>query len=433
MSARDIQTPEVSLDLFGGILVADGGGYYPGLELMNLIYGCVEGILPTTATPRFVWTGQDFARRMVWDQENFVRENFGDTPNAEISEAVSNLAHLLKCLQVDVPDRKSTNWEAAHFFPYTKSLVHWDARKGRSEGRAVQIERRYLRGGGALAHKVLRRDADQDRLSSIRSGFRDLMPSDRSTPLESLAAALAGKGSSRDASPDEKETEATPRNDGLDELYRAGTERILSHRDLSSTSRIRALILWTGFWLAICQRDRASEHLGLERTPIVIDCGSGPSQLRRESARALKDVIAGIGGAVQACLPEAETLKDRRRQDRTRQSLAGFFTRTCAWIGLLNAFKGRRFFVMKLDLLEALVLAHVPAGGEMAFENFIQVLDANYGLVIGRDSAVNAGFLNRLDGSIFEDNETSFASQLLAAGLMHAYSDTTRMVRTKAL
>jgi hypothetical protein len=428
-----MQTPDVSLELFGGILLSDGGGYYPGLELMNLIYGCVGDILPITEAPEFVWTAQDVARRIVWDQENYIRENFGDNPGADVIDAFSNLAHLLKCLQVEVPGRKSTNWEAAHFFPYTKSLIHWDARKGRSGDKAIQMERRYLRGGGALAHKVLRRDADLERLSNIRLGFRDLMPSDQSTPLESLAAALAGKGTNRDASTDPIETQAMARNDQLDELYRAGTARILSHCDLSSTSRIRALILFTGFWLAICQRDRASERLELERTPIVIDCGNGPSQLRRESARALKEVIARIGGAAQSCLPEAKSLKEKRRHDRTRQSLSGFFTKTAAWIGLLNALTGRRFFVMKLDLLEALVLSHVPPGDEMAFDDFTEILYVNYGLVIGRDAAVDAGFLNRLDGSIFEDNETSFASQLLAAGLMHAYSDTTRMVRTKTL
>ncbi len=38
------------------------------------------------------------------------------------------------------------------------------------------------------------------------------------------------------------------------------------------------------------------------------------------------------------------------------------------------------------------------------------------------------GSLNRLDASIFEDNEEAFAMQLLTSGLMYAYSDATRMV-----
>ncbi len=427
MSAKDVRTPTISVELFGGILVADGGGYYPGLELMNYIYGCVEDILPDSPSPHFNRIGQDFARRLVWDQENFLREHFGDDPEPAIVEAVSVLAHLLRCLQVDVPDRQSKNWEASHFFPYTKSLVHWDARLRRGK---ISIERRYLRGGGALAHRVLRDDPDKGRRDAIRLGFRELMPSDNSTPLESLAGVLARKGESLDppAPWGDKEEEATPRNDALDECYRSGVRTVLSHQDLSSTARVRALIIWTGFWLAICQRDRSSERLDLQRTPIVIDCGNGPSQLRRESARALKDVIARIADAARTCLSDGEQLKTKSRQD-----LTGFFTRTCAWIGLLNAFKGRRFFVMKLDLLEALVLAHVESDAEMPFERFEEVLYENYGLVVGRDAAAKAGFLSRLDASIFEDNEADFANQLETSGLMHAYSDATRMVGAKAV
>ncbi|PQE01761.1 hypothetical protein CYL16_06855 [Mycobacterium sp. EPG1] len=161
---------------------------------------------------------------------------------------------------------------------------------------------------------------------------------------------------------------------------------------------------------------------------MVIDCGSGPSQLRRESVRGLKQTVARIGDAARAHLGHAEKLKPKSRQD-----LTGFFTRTLAWVGMLSSFKGRRYFVMKLDLLETLVLAHIESGGELPFESFTSVLYENYGLVFGRDAAARAGFLSRLDASIFEDNEESFAAQLKAAGLMHAYSDATRMVGTKAL
>ena len=100
---------------------------------------------------------------------------------------------------------------------------------------------------------------------------------------------------------------------------------------------------------------------------------------------------------------------------------------------MLNAFTGRRHFVVELDLLEALVLAQVGYGDEISFEAFIEKLESSFGLIIGRHSARTEGLLTRLDASIFEDNEEAFARQLGAAGLMHAYSDTTRMVGTKAL
>lgn len=421
-----MQTPAISHELFGGILLSDAGGHYPGLELLNYVYGCPTDILSDSDNPSFVKTGQDFARRLVWDRDNFVSDELGRDAFVGV-DASEVLAALLKCVQLRVPDRKSSNWEAAHFFPYTRSLIHWDARKRRSEDK-VRVERRYLRGGGALAHKVLRCDPDHGRREAIRVGFRELMPEGTSTPLDSLASALSGYGAKTEAGVDSIEHEAAPRDDALDNNFRDGVRSILSHTDLSSTARIKAIMNWTGFCLAICQKDRSADRLGLKPAGIVVDCGTGPGQLRRESARALKDVVATIGSAAQDCLPTGQELKQKSRQD-----LTGFFTRTCAWIGMLNAFTGRRYFVMGLDLVETLVLAHVQAEAETSFEGFTRILDEHFGLVFGREAAARAGLLTRLDASIFEDNEEAFAMQLRTAGLMHAYSDATRMVGTGAL
>lgn len=425
-----MKTPDISHELFGGVLVADGAGHYPGLELLNLIYGCQSGILPDEEAPRYIRTSHDFARRLVWDSENFANNLAKSAFLGD--DATTTLAYLFGSLQLNVPDRGSKNWEAAHFFPYTRSLVHWDARNSRrvrqGESARAQIERRYLRGGGALAHKVLRQDSDRDRLELIRIGFGSLMPESHSTALDTLAAALATHGQLPDPVTDDIEQRAEPRNDTLDDHYRNGIKSILSHSGLSSTSRVKATINWTGFWLAICQADRSASRLGDQAPKVVVDCGSGPSQLRRESSRALKDITAQLGGAAQDCLSDGVELKSKSRQD-----IVGFFTRTCAWIGLLNSFKGRRHFVVKLDLLEALVMAHVPAGTERSFEDFIATLCSNYGLVIGRDAAARSNLLTYLDASVFEDNEEAFASQLYAAGLVHAYSDATRMVGTRTL
>jgi hypothetical protein len=423
-----MKTPDISQELVGGILVSDAAGHYPGLELLNYIYGCSDGILSDDPSPEFERAGQDFARRLVWDSKAFGDERIGEDAFVG-TEAQAVLGHLLRCLQLPVADRGSTNWEAAHFFPYTRALVHWDARKSRSAARTeAQIERRYLRGGGAFAHKILREDPDADRKESIRLGFEALMPQGQSTPLDRLASVLRNKGAKTSHIRCEIEEQAVSRQDEQDNHFRTGIERILSHSDLSSTARVKAIMNWTGFWLAICQSERSAARLGNPRTGIIIDCGSGPSQLRRESARAVKEIISSIGDAAADCLPAEEELKTKARRD-----MAGFFTRSCAWIGMLNAFTGRRHFVVGLDLLEALVLAQVSFGEEISYETFIDRLENSFGLIIGRNSARTEGLLARLDASIFEDNEEAFARQLGAAGLMHAYSDTTRMVGTKAL
>ena len=423
-----MKTPDISQELVGGILVSDAAGHYPGLELLNYIYGCSDGVLSDDSSPQFERAGQDFARRLVWDPKTFADKKLGE--DAFVGDAAQVvLGHLLRCLQLPVADRGSTNWEAAHFFPYTRALVHWDARNPRSAARTeAQIERRYLRGGGAFAHKILREDPDADRKEAIRRGFESLMPQGQSTPLDRLATVLRNKGAKTSHIKCEIEEQAVSRQDEQDNHFRTGIERIFSHSDLSSTARVKGIMNWTGFWLAICQSERSAARLGHPRTGIIIDCGSGPSQLRRESARALKEIISSIGDAAADCLPEGEELKTKARRD-----MAGFFTRSCAWIGMLNAFTGRRHFIVGLDLLEALVLAQVSFGEEISYETFIDRLENSFGLIIGRNSARTEGLLARLDASIFEDNEEAFARQLGAAGLLHAYSDTTRMVGTKAL
>ncbi len=419
-----MKTPQISLALTGGILVSDAAGHYPGLELFNYVYGTADDILTSTDTPTFTRTGLDFARRLVWDPERFAKLGLGE--KFFVGENADEiLRHLLSCLQLRVPDRKTPNWEAAHFFPYSRSLIHWDARNARSQGRGdVQVERRYLRGGGALAYKVLRTDPDPKRRAELIAGFRELMPKQANTPLERLAAVLASHSKYINVTGDEIEQGAQPQGDELDEQFRAGMARILSHTDISSTARVKAVVNWTGMWLTLVQRDRAARRLGQVRPPIIVDCGSGPSQLRRESARALKDVVVLIGDAAEACLPDGTDLKPKARRD-----LTGFFTRTCAWTQLVNAFTGKRHFTIGLDLLEALVLSQIPALEEVPFEAFIdKVLNRRFGIVVGREAAAREGLLSRLDASMFEDNEDAFAAQLSAAGFLKAYSDSTRMV-----
>jgi hypothetical protein len=42
-----LKGPEVSRELFGGVLDFDAAGHYPGLELLNFIYcGVGEDLLP---------------------------------------------------------------------------------------------------------------------------------------------------------------------------------------------------------------------------------------------------------------------------------------------------------------------------------------------------------------------------------------------------
>jgi hypothetical protein len=97
---------------------------------------------------------------------------------------------------------------------------------------------------------------------------------------------------------------------------------------------------------------------------------------------------------------------------------------------LLNAWKGRRHITLGLDCIETLVLACVPPGREVTFEDFVTGwLYDRCGLVVGREAAAASGLLRSLDASIFEVNEARLAGQMSTIGLLTVYSDATRMVR----
>jgi len=257
MATAPVYAPDITKKLFGGIFDVDGSGHYPGLELINLVVCCAEGTLPDSDRIHVHRAAHDFARQLITEQLDPERKA-SVLLNEHTAIAVG---HLLRCLELDVPNAvKAKGWERTHFFPYTRSLVHWDARKGRQAGVDVQIERRYLRGAGAYAFAVLRRDPDQDRLRAMRVGFDALYPRDRDSPLELLASTLRAKGKSdREDAPslDQVEAATEVRNDAWEDLFRDGMRNILSHIGLPAVQRARAVMAWTSIWLALVEASRA--------------------------------------------------------------------------------------------------------------------------------------------------------------------------------
>lgn len=427
-SKKKTSGPEISKSVFGGVLDYDGAGRYPGLELLNLVFCGEEDYLPAGDKIKITRRGHDFARRLVWD------EDFADNPSLEnvLYDGQSTVAiqHLLKCIQLPIPStNKIPSWHRAHFFPYTKSLIHWDARlRGRTgqTDKKPQLERLYLRGGGALAFKVLRKDKNADRLERICKGLEALYSTENSSALEKLANVLLSHGQN-DELPvvDSIEAESRVLDDKYDELLRDGVANILGHAELPSVARIKALINWTGFWLIMMQHSRASLSLGNSPGFIVCDCGAAHPQLRRESQRCFTNLQSTILESVDVASLGMEL--NRKQRDKMR----GFFWATAATIGLLNAWRGRRHFTLGIEALEMHVLAAVEPGVEMSFEQFTSDwLFGRCGIVTGRDAAQQSGLLEDFDASIFEDNEDQLSLQMQAAGLLSIYSDATRMVNT---
>jgi hypothetical protein len=412
--------PQVSRELFGGVLDFDGAGHYPGLELLNFIYcGAGDDMLPDGDTVELIRRSHDFGRRLVWD------EDFKDDPRRhevllDDQGAEDTLRDLLRCLQLEIPSGATEpKWSRAHFFPYTPSLIHWDARL---RSKTIRIERLYLRGGGALAFKILRTDPDTDRASRVREGFGKLYAATAESPLEILASFI-DKHSQDDGSSsiDEIEKSSYVSQDEFEEVYRNGILNILEQDGSTSVAKVRAVMGWTALWLVLMQRRKTRESLGLDAAPIVCDCGAGSPQLRRVSQRCLQDVLGHIVEAVNRKEPNIT----RAQSNKVRS----FFWATAAAVGFLNAWRGRKHFTFSVDALEMIVLATIPSGSEMPFERFVtEVLYGRLGMAVGRGSAEASGLINAIDASIFEENEAQLALQMIAAGLVTQYSDATRMV-----
>lgn len=419
-----VSAPDVTKELFGGVFDVDGSGHYPGLELINLVVCCAEGILPQTEKVHIVRVAHDFARQLVTD-------SLAPQRKAAVlldDHSASAVAHLLRCLELEVPNIvKRKGWERTHFFPYTRSLVHWDARKGRQFGVEVQLERRYLRGAGAYAFSVLRKDTNQERLKDIRTGFDSLYPKNRQSPLEMLMATLREKGKIDpidNLSHDQVEAASRLKHDRWEELYRDGMRNVLSHLELPAVQRVRAVMNWTSVWLVLLEAARALEINSGESLALVVDCAGTHPQLRRASQRCLKDLTSVIEQ-----VSRSEGSRQGQLSNQQLGKIRAFFGNTAAASGLLNAWKGRRHFTLRLEAVEALVLAAVPTGSELEYDAFLtDWLFERCRIVAGREGAARSGMLEAFDGTIFEENERYLADHMRSAGMLRVFSDATRMV-----
>jgi len=425
----NIKSPDITKKLFGGVLNIDGAGQYSGLELINFVVNATGtgGILPPDERVKLKRIAHDFARRLSSRDESLDETVRRDVLIDEHSEKA--IIKLLRCLELEVPNAvQAKSWSRTHFFPYTRGLIHWDARIRNQGGQKdrVQLERRYFRGGGAYAFKILRLDHDHNRLEKIKAGFSALYPETNHSPLDLLACTLERKGLS-DEIPnfDEVETESRLLNDQWEDLYRNGVLNILSHTDASTVERVRAIVTWTGLWLVIMMSGRTASLMEESSHALLLDCAGTNQQLRRASQRSYRLQISRIEELSKQAAIDEEAILSNQQLGQIR----GFFGNTVISCGLGNAWKGRRHFLLKLDALKTLVMAGLPHGSELEFERFItEWLFKKCRLAIGRHAASELGLLNDLDATIFEENESSLANQLNSAGLLKVYSDATRMV-----
>jgi hypothetical protein len=422
--------PEVTTELFGGTFVIDGSGFYPGLELINLVVTSLDGPLPSGDVVQVRRVAHDFARRLIRDGglTEPVRRNVILDEHTEVA-----VGKLFRCLELPTPNVvKAKSWGRTHFFPYSRSLVHWDARvRYRAKGEEVSAERIYLRGGGAYAFTVLRKDPNVGRRQAVQDGFNRLYPLHDDSPLDRIAAVLRAQGYvDSDPVEDVVERKSVVVESKWTELYRDGIANILSYVGLPSVQRVRALMSWTGIWIVLLQASESSRYVNAAYKGIILDCAGEHAQLRRAAQRSLKESLSVIG---EASLAASAKLGSKLNASQLGQ-IKGFFASTASTCGLLNSAKGRRHFTLKLDAIESLVMASVREGEEREFESFAgDWLFGRCQLVIGRSAAESAGLLDTFDATIFEENERALAERIRATGMLRVYSDATRMVAAGAV
>lgn len=420
-----IKAPEITKMLYGAVLNIDGAGQYPGLELINFVMNAPgnHGILPADENVKLRRIAHDFARRLSRD-DSLDEAAKRDVLIDEHSERA--IVKLLRCLELETPNAiKAQSWLRTHFFPYTRALIHWDART-RKNNKRVSLERLYLRGGGAYAFKVLRLDENKKRLEKIRIGFLSLYPNGAQSPLDLLASTLERKGRSDDVpNIDEVEAESRLIGDHWEDLYRDSVLNILSHVDTSTVDRVRAIVTWTGIWLALMMSGRTASNLAAPNHALIFDCAGTNQQLRRASQRSYRLQISRIELIANQTAASAGSALSPSQTGQIR----GFYGNTIISCGLGNAWKGRRHFILRLNAIKTLVMAALTKGEEIEFERFVtEWLFNKCRIAIGRHAAAELNLLDDLDATIFEENEMSLADQLNSAGLLKIYSDATRMV-----
>jgi hypothetical protein len=450
MSRKDLGKETVQR-AFGGALYQQGRGFYTALELFAILRGSVllekeerelggstiRVLPPSTEKTAFFRPSHDFARRlMAGDPE--VSQN----PKVKGEATELTLRALVRGLENPIPGARKppTNWGARHFFPFPAELAHYDAvyRRGK-----VSTETYIFRGGGGLAHKILRTDPDSARLERTRSALRRLL-SDTNSAVGRIAAALQALDDApylKERPTDLADVEKRAFHDAVEwvswrtdapetrwfALLREGVDRVLTRDDLTDFHRVEVLMHLVPFCLCMHQLAMSRRALGRDESQhLVLDAGHGAGAVRELARQHFNQSTTAISAALE------KTARDLRHSELLdgsptwRTGPRSFFTTTCYAVGITNASTGRRFFAIRPAFLEMVTAAFVE--GHVPIQTFTRdILYLKLGLMTDHAAAI-AGDDYHLDRADLDVNREALASRLAGLGLLQEYSDATKMV-----
>ena len=438
-------------EVFGGSLYGQGRGFYVTLELLAILRGSLlleqdkgkDGVfLSSSDKPvKYLRPTHDFARRLV--AGTFEGHRRAERADFVDDEAAESLRALLDGLRVPIPGTRGVprDWRKWHLYPYPADFVHYDAleRKLKRKGVAgaqryrINIERDSYRGGGGLVHRILRLDENQERLAGTRRAFRALL-SDGAGPLSSLARALADLDEAKSDQPTTDTTEGSSKAlpSPWIEQIRDGVSRLISRADIPDSKKIESLMYWIPFCVARHQQSLAYALVESDKWkeapfPTVFDCQQENTPVRD---RAREDLRQSTNAIYRALEYGARNSRDGEElltgSQNWRKGPRTFFTSTCFAVGALNASTGIRWFTIRPELMEAIVLAKVSS--QVTLKDFRDdVLLKQLGMVVDMDGAQEMQILD-IDQSTFKKNARELGEMLDDLGLLERYSDSTEMV-----
>jgi hypothetical protein len=196
------------------------------------------------------------------------------------------------------------------------------------------------------------------------------------------------------------------------------------------------LLHWIPYVMARHVLMTAEVRLGRPASaPLVADFTSAPGPVRSLARRHYKDAVTTVLDAMDLTaqrLGIAQSLPDSERR-RKWGPPRSFFTGTLAMVGALNAPVGTQHLTFGLPLLEAAVAASIPPQRQVEFASLCRQFADEFGVVIDARSAGQAGLLEFANASDFELNEEGLADRLRSLGVLHDFSDSTRMVAVPEL
>lgn len=316
-------------------------------------------------------------------------------------------------------------------YPFPADLVHYDALERRGK---VKIEGNNYRGGGGLAHRILRSDPNELRLAETRTALTALF-ADSQSPLGSLARALHALDESLDEAripwADKLEFSYGVHPSPWIELLRRGVH-LISSRGLPESKAIEGLMSWVPFCIGRHQQSLAFAELEQAESrliPIVVDCLPDNGPLRHRARADFNSSWHAVRRALDS--RTATVIAQGEESSSTNTSMdnaKSFFAASCFAIGLVNAPTGIRWFSVSPGLLEAIVLATVPE--PMTFVKFCETLHQDLGMIFDHRSAQKEQ-ITAVDQSTFKENSEALSAILQELGLLERFSDTTSMVAYK--